>query len=92
MPNGNHFFPVYLLREGPPGESERPWAHVLVEILFRAGQKSIRIQAALVAHEAGRRKWNDAVRPPTELVPRPWTCDPEPMAEPAFGPAVCEVD
>jgi|SRR6516164_1611066 hypothetical protein len=81
MPNQSSFFLVYVLLPGPPGESEGPWGNVLVEIPFRAGQQSIRVQAGMVAHETGSRKWSGLIRPLTELVPQPCTCDLAPLPE-----------
>lgn len=82
MPDQNSFFLVYVLAPGPPGEREGPWGNILVEIPFRAGQQSIRVQAGMVAHQAGNLKWPGLIRPLTELVPQPCACDLTPLPEP----------
>jgi hypothetical protein len=61
--------PQAVTRRTLPASLRALGVYVLVEMLFRAGQQSIPAQAALAAHEAGRRKWNVAIRPSSVCCP-----------------------
>src|SRR5262245_34145337 len=83
MLHQSSFFLIDVLPPVPQG-LEGPWGKILVEIPFRAGQKSIRTQAVLVVQQAGNKKWAGMVRPLTELIPQPCTCDLTPLPEPYY--------